>query len=91
MKISALVIAVMIAFVAVFSHVPSAMADPLTVIAVAGVATVVLASTVDLAIPDEDTQKDMRARSEDKEKKVELRAAGSSAEAPTGTASIATP
>jgi hypothetical protein len=91
MKNSTLVTAVLIAFVAAFSHVPNAKADPLTVIAVAGVATIVLATTVDLAIPDEDTQKDMRAKSEDNEKKVELRAAGSAADLPAGTASIATP
>jgi ABC-type bacteriocin/lantibiotic exporter with double-glycine peptidase domain len=91
MKNSALVIAVMIAFIAVFSNVPCATADPLTVIAVAGVATIILATTVDLAITDEDTQKDMRARSEDNENRVELRAAGSAEYLPIGTESVATP
>jgi hypothetical protein len=69
MKYRVLIIALSIAALVTFSSAPRANADPLTIMAIVGVATVFSLSTVDMVATDhhEDT-KDMRAQREGTEK-----------------------
>lgn len=67
---------IMILHMAFFS-VPAAKADPLTILAIIGVSTVVVASAVDIAVPDEDTKKDMMAEMKGSGKRSDLSAARS--------------
>jgi uncharacterized protein YacL len=66
MKNRVMIIGLLIAALMAFSFVPRANADPLTVIAIVGVATVLSLSTIDIAVSDhEEDNKDMRAQHED--------------------------
>lgn len=68
MKNRVLIIAILIAALTAFSSVPRAKAEPLTIMAVVGVATVLSLSTVDIVASDHDEDtKDMRAQREDTE------------------------
>lgn len=69
MKNRVLIIAILIAVLTAFSSVPRAKAEPLTIMAIVGVATVLSLSTVDIVASDHDEDtKDMRAQREDTEK-----------------------
>jgi hypothetical protein len=69
MKNRVLIIAILIAALTAFSSVPRAKAEPLTIMAVVGVATVLSLSTLDIVASDHDEDtKDMRAQREDTEK-----------------------
>ena len=69
MKNRVMIIGLLIAVLTAFSFVPRANADPLTVIAIVGVATVLSLSSFDMAVSDhEEDNKDMRAQHEDIEK-----------------------
>lgn len=69
MKNRVLIIAILIAVLTAFFSVPRAKAEPLTIMAVVGVATVLSLSTVDIVASDHDEDtKDMRAQGEDTEK-----------------------
>ena len=60
-----LIIALLIAALTAFSFVPRANADPLTILAIVGVATVLSLSTIDMAASNhEEDTKDMRAQHE---------------------------
>ena len=61
MKHRVLIIAFMIVALAVFSSVPRANADPLTVMAIIGVVTVLSASSVDIAAHSSEKNYDQRA------------------------------
>ena len=62
MKSRVLIVALLIAVVATFSHMPPASAEPLTVIAIVGVAAVLSASTVDIVAGQYDDNRDYRAQ-----------------------------
>jgi len=69
MKNQVLIIAISIAVLTAFFSVPRAKAEPLTIMAIVGVATVLSLSTVDIVASDHDEDtKDMRAQREDTEK-----------------------
>jgi hypothetical protein len=69
MKNRVLIITLLIAALAAFSSVPRANAEPLTVMAIVGVATVLSLSTIDIVASNhEEDNKDMRAQREDTEK-----------------------
>ena len=68
MKNRVLIIVLSIAFLAVFAPIPRANADPLTIIAVVGIATVLSAGTVDMVAGRYDDDRDMRAQREEAEK-----------------------
>ena len=61
MKNRILILAVLIAVFAAFSITPRAEAEPLTVIAVVGIVTVLTASSIDIITGHSDESKDMRA------------------------------
>ncbi len=61
MKNRILILAVVIAVFAAFSITPHAEAEPLTVIAVVGIVTVLTASSIDIITGHSDESKDMRA------------------------------
>lgn len=62
MKRRILIIVLLIAVVAAFSHAPPASAEPLTVIAIVGVAAVLSASTMDIVAGQYDDNRDYRAQ-----------------------------
>lgn len=62
MKSRVLIVALLIAAVATFSHVPPASAEPLTVIAIVGVAAVLSASTIDIVAGQYEDNRDYRAQ-----------------------------
>jgi predicted RNA-binding protein with PUA-like domain len=69
MKNRILIIAILMAVLTAFFSVPRAKAEPLTIMAIVGVATVLSLSTVDIVASDHDEDtKDMRAQREDTEK-----------------------
>lgn len=69
MKNRILITAILIAVLTAFFSVPRAKAEPLTIMAIVGVATVLSLSTVDIVASDHDEDtKDMRAQREDTEK-----------------------
>jgi flagellar biosynthesis component FlhA len=63
------IIALMIVVLAAFSPVPRASAEPLTVMAIVGVATVLSLSTVDMVASNYEDNKDQRAQLEEAEKR----------------------
>lgn len=69
MKYRVLIIAILITVMTAFVSVPRAKAEPLTIIPVVGMVTVLSLSTVDIVASDHDEDtKDMRAQREDTEK-----------------------
>ena len=68
MKNRIFIIALVIAVLAAFSSVPRANAEPLTIMAIVGVATVLSISTVDIVASHYEDNKDQRAQHEDAEK-----------------------
>jgi hypothetical protein len=69
MKNRFLIIAILVAAMTVFISPPRAKAEPLTIMAIVGVVTVLSLSTVDIVASDhEQDTKDMRAQREDTEK-----------------------
>ncbi len=68
MKSRILIAALLIALLATFSYVPPASAEPLTVIAIVGVATVLSASTIDIVANHYDDNRDYRAQREETDK-----------------------
>jgi Skp family chaperone for outer membrane proteins len=67
MKNRVLIIALAIAVLSAFSSVPRANAEPLTIMAIVGVATVLAVSTVDIVANRYDDNKEQRAQHEDTE------------------------
>jgi hypothetical protein len=67
MKNRALIIAVTITVLAAVLPVPRANADPLTVLAILGLATVASISTVDIVVSHDEDTRDFRAQHEDPE------------------------
>lgn len=61
MKLRTLIISVIVLCFMFFSAAPRAKADPLTIMAVVGVTTVILAATADETIHDHEDDRDMRA------------------------------
>lgn len=68
MKNRILIIALAIAVLSAFSSVPRANAEPLTIMAIVGVATVLSISTVDIVASHYEDNRDQRAQHEDTEK-----------------------
>ena len=68
MKHRALFIAFMIVALAAFSSVPRANAEPLTIMAVVGVVTVLSASSVDIIASSNEDTKDQRAQLDEADK-----------------------
>ena len=68
MKNRIFIIALVIAVLAAFSSVPRANAEPLTIMAIVGVATVLSISTVDIVASHYEDNRDQRAQHEDTEK-----------------------
>ena len=68
MKNRVLIIALAIVVLAAFSSVPRANAEPLTIMAIIGVATVLSVSTVDIVASNYEDNRDQRAQQEDTEK-----------------------
>jgi hypothetical protein len=68
MKKRAWIIALSIVVLASFSSVPRANAEPLTIMAIVGVATVLSVSTVDIVANHYEDNRDQRAQQEDAEK-----------------------
>jgi len=68
MKNRILIIALVVAVLAAFSSVPRANAEPLTIMAIVGVATVLSISTVDIVASHYEDNRDQRAQHEDTEK-----------------------
>jgi hypothetical protein len=68
MKNRILIIAIAIAVLAVFSSVPRANAEPLTIMAIVGVVTVLSISTVDIVASHYEDNRDQHAQHEDSEK-----------------------
>jgi hypothetical protein len=68
MKNRILIIALTIAVLTAFSSVPRANAEPLTIMAIVGVATVLSISTVDIVASHYEDNRDQRAQHEDAEK-----------------------
>ena len=67
MKNRVLIIALAIVVIAAFSSVPRANAEPLTIMAIVGVATVLSVSTVDIVASNYEDNRDQRAQQEDNE------------------------
>ena len=67
MKNRALIIAITITVLAAVSPVPRANAEPLTVLAIIGLATVASISTVDIVASHDEDTRDFRAQHEDAE------------------------
>jgi hypothetical protein len=65
MKNRTLIIALLIVVLTPFSFVQRANAEPLTVMAIVGIAAVLSASTVDIVASNYEENKDMRAQHED--------------------------
>ena len=65
MKNRIFIIALLIVVLAAYSFVPRANAEPLTVMAIVGVAAVLSASTVDIVASNHEENRDMRAQHED--------------------------
>jgi len=68
MKSRVLTIALLIAAMATFSYGPPASAEPLTILAIVGVATVLSASTIDIVASQYDDNRDYRAQLDEAEK-----------------------
>jgi hypothetical protein len=68
MKNRVLIIALAIAVLAAFSSVPRANAEPLTIMAIVGVAAVLSVSTVDIVASHYEDNRDQRAQHEGTEK-----------------------
>jgi len=68
MKIRVLTSALLIAAMATFSYGPPASAEPLTILAIVGVATVLSASTIDIVASQYDDNRDYRAQLDEAEK-----------------------
>jgi len=68
MKNRVLIIALAIIVLSAFSSVPRASAEPLTIMAIVGVATVLSVSTVDIVASNYEDNRDQRAQREDTEK-----------------------
>ncbi len=68
MKKKIMAIAVLIAVFAIFSSTPRVEAEPLTIMAIVGVATVLTISSVDIVATHYNDDKDMRAQEEDTKK-----------------------
>lgn len=68
MKSRILIIALLIAALAVFSNAPRADAEPLTIMAIVGVASVLAVSSIDIIAGADEDGKDQRAQHEDTEK-----------------------
>jgi len=68
MKTRVWIIALSIAALAAFSPVPRANAEPLTIMAIVGVATVLSISTVDIVASQYEDNRDQRAQVQDTEK-----------------------
>lgn len=68
MKNRVLIVALAIVVIAAFSSVPRTNAEPLTIIAIVGVATVLSVSTVDIVASNYEDNRDQRAQHEDTEK-----------------------
>ena len=68
MKNRVLIIALAIVVLAAFSSVPRANAEPLTIMAIVGLATVLSVSTVDIVASNYEDNRDQRAQQEDNEK-----------------------
>lgn len=81
MKNRALIIAVTITVLAAVLPVPRANADPLTVLAILGLATVASISTVDIVVSHDEDTRDFRAQHEG----TETLSAGGVPAAPTPT------
>lgn len=77
MRLAFQVTTLIVSLLMAFFSVPTAKADPLTIVAIIGISTVVVASAVDIAIPDEDAKKDMMAEMEGSGGRSELSAARS--------------
>ncbi len=69
MKNRALIIALSIVVLAAFGSVPRINAEPLTIMAIVGVAAVLSVSTVDIVASHYEDNRDQRAQEEDTEKK----------------------
>ena len=65
MKLRMLLIAFMIAALAGFSSVPRANAEPLTIIAIVGIVTVLSTSSIDMVARSSEDNKDQHAQQED--------------------------
>ena len=90
MKIRTLIISVFVAGLAAFSSAPRASAEPLTIIAIAGVATVLSAGSFDMMVSSYDDNRDQRAQLEETERmQAKIEAAGAVAGA--GEAADAAP
>ena len=63
-----LIIVLLIAVLATFSSVPRASAEPLTIMAIVGVAAVLSVSTIDIVASNYDDNRDQRAQLEETEK-----------------------
>jgi hypothetical protein len=68
MKSPVLIVALLITVLATVSYVPPASAEPLTVIAIVGVAAVLSASTVDIVASQYDDNRDQRAQRDETDK-----------------------
>jgi hypothetical protein len=68
MKHRVLFIAIMIVALAAFSSVPRANAEPLTIMAIVGVVTVLSASSVDIIASSNEDTKDQRAQLDEADK-----------------------
>lgn len=68
MKNHVLIAALLIAVLAGFTHVPPASAEPLTIMAIVGVATVLSVSTVDIVASHYDDNRDYRAQQDETDK-----------------------
>jgi hypothetical protein len=68
MKRHIMMIAILLAVLAAFHPVPRVDADPLTIMAIAGLVTVFSAGSVDMVVTHYDENRDMRAQDEKSEK-----------------------
>jgi hypothetical protein len=68
MKPRIVIIALLIAALAVFFNAPRADAEPLTIMAIVGVASVLAVSSIDIIASGEEDSKEQRAQLEDTEK-----------------------
>ena len=68
MKNHVLIAGLLIAVLASFTHVPPASAEPLTIMAIVGVATVLSVSTVDIVANHYDDNRDQRAQQDETDK-----------------------
>jgi len=81
MKSRVLITILLVAVIATYSDVPQASADPLTALAIVGVATVLSASTIDIIAGQYDDNRDYRAQHD---KAEEMRAQGEAAKETPG-------